>query len=188
MNKSPETEPVAADQSPRGDSPRQRLAGRSRIRRRQRPLGRRREGELRVPPARRENSAPQDIALLDEIAETILPATKTPGAKAAKTGAFMALMVTDCYSPAEQQVFRDGMRKVDEAMKKAHGISFMAATPAQRLAVLTDARPGAEARDGRTRSGGSQAQGARAVARCAGGGGGRNGGSGDRRALHITFA
>ena len=37
----------------------------------------------------------QDIALLDEIAETILPQTKTPGAKAAKTGAFMALMVTD---------------------------------------------------------------------------------------------
>ncbi len=40
----------------------------------------------------------EDIAFLDEIAETILPATKTPGAKAAKTGAFMALMVTDSYS------------------------------------------------------------------------------------------
>ena len=38
------------------------------------------------------------IALLDEIAETILPATRTPGAKAAKTGAFMALMVTDSFS------------------------------------------------------------------------------------------
>jgi hypothetical protein len=79
----------------------------------------------------------QDIAYLDEIAETILPATKTPGAKAAKTGAFMALMVTDCYSPAEQKVFLDGMRKVDEAMRKANNVSFMAATPAQRLAVLT---------------------------------------------------
>ena len=41
----------------------------------------------------------QDIAFLDEIAETILPETKTPGAKAAKTGAFMALMVTDSYWP-----------------------------------------------------------------------------------------
>ena len=78
-----------------------------------------------------------DIAFLDEIAETILPATKTPGAKAAKTGAFMALMVTDCYSPAEQRVFHDGMRKVDEEMQKANGMPFMAATPAQRLAVLT---------------------------------------------------
>lgn len=79
----------------------------------------------------------EDIAFLDEIAETILPATKTPGAKAANTGAFMARMVTDSYWPAEQKVFRDGMRKVDEAMKKAHKVSFMQATPAQRLAVLT---------------------------------------------------
>jgi len=79
----------------------------------------------------------QDIAFLDEIAETILPATKTPGAKAAKTGAFMALMVTDCYGPGEQKVFRDGMRQVDEAMQKAHSVSFMAATPEQRLAILT---------------------------------------------------
>jgi hypothetical protein len=79
-----------------------------------------------------------DIAFLDEIAETILPETKTPGAKAAKTGAFMALMVTDCYWPAQQKIFRDGMGKVDAAMKKAHRVSFMQATPAQRIAVLTD--------------------------------------------------
>src|ERR1700733_5636101 len=83
------------------------------------------------------NFSAQDVAYLDEIAETILPATKTPGAKAAKTGAFMALMVTDCYSPAEQKVFRDGMRKVDEAMRNTNNVSFMTATPAQRLAVLT---------------------------------------------------
>ncbi len=52
---------------------------------------------------------PADIAYLDEIAETILPETKTPGAKAAQTGAFMALMVTDTYKPEDQKVFRDGM-------------------------------------------------------------------------------
>src|SRR5678815_4446414 len=60
----------------------------------------------------------QDVAYLDEIAETILPATKTPGAKAAKTGAFMALMVTDSYSPDDRKIFRDGMLKLDEASKK----------------------------------------------------------------------
>jgi Gluconate 2-dehydrogenase subunit 3 len=77
-----------------------------------------------------------DIAFLDEIAETILPATKTPGAKAAKTGAFMARMVTDCYTPTEQKVFRDGLRSIDQAAKSAHGVSFMDATPPQRLALL----------------------------------------------------
>ena len=71
----------------------------------------------------------QDIALLDEVAETILPETTTPGAKAAHVGAFMALMVTDTYEEQNQTIFRDGMRKLSAA-------SFMAATPAQRLAVL----------------------------------------------------
>jgi len=77
-----------------------------------------------------------DIALLDEIAETILPETSTPGAKAARTGAFMALMVTDVYTERNQQVFRDGMAKLDEACRAAHSTSFMQATPAQRLTLL----------------------------------------------------
>ena len=77
-----------------------------------------------------------DIAFLDEIADTILPETKTPGAKAAKTGAFMALMVTDSYRPDEQKVFREGLRRVDDATRKTQAVSFMEATPAQRLAVL----------------------------------------------------
>ena len=71
----------------------------------------------------------QDIALLDEVADTILPETKTPGAKAAHTGAFMALMVTDTYDERQQGVFRDGMQKLNDA-------AFLAATPAQRLAKL----------------------------------------------------
>lgn len=79
----------------------------------------------------------EDIAYLDEIAETILPATKTPGAKAAKTGAFMALMVTDSYDATQQKIFRDGMGTIDAVSKKANNLGFMAATPAQRLAVLT---------------------------------------------------
>ena len=71
----------------------------------------------------------QDVALLDEVAETILPETKTPGAKAAHVGAFMALMVTDTYEDREQQIFRAGMRQLQQA-------AFMAAKPAERLALL----------------------------------------------------
>ena len=77
-----------------------------------------------------------DVAVLDEIAETILPETSTPGAKAAKTGAFMALMVTEAYDARQQQVFRAGLSKVDEACRTAHGVPFMQATPAQRLSVV----------------------------------------------------
>ena len=81
---------------------------------------------------------PEQVALLDEIADTILPTTaRSPGAKAAATGAFMALMVTDTYRAREQQIFRDGLAKVDAATKQAHNVGFLQATPAQRLAVLT---------------------------------------------------
>ena len=77
-----------------------------------------------------------DVALLDEIAETILPETSTPGAKAAKTGAFMAVMVTDVYTDRNVQVFRDGMRTLEEACQAATGKGFMQATPAERLTLL----------------------------------------------------
>jgi hypothetical protein len=79
-----------------------------------------------------------DIAYLDEIADTILPTTSTPGAKAAKTGAFMALMVTDTYHADDEKTFRDGMKKLDDLSKSKNGASFMKATPAQRLALLQE--------------------------------------------------
>ncbi len=85
-----------------------------------------------------EKFSAEDIAYLDEIADTILPTTaKSPGAKAAKTGAFMALMVTDSYGPDEQKRFRDGMKTLDDASKKANKVGFMQATPEQRTALLT---------------------------------------------------
>jgi hypothetical protein len=77
-----------------------------------------------------------DVALLDEIADTILPETSTPGAKAANTGAFMALMVTDVYSDRDQQVFRDGLRQLDAACRAATGGGFMQAAAAKRLELL----------------------------------------------------
>lgn len=77
-----------------------------------------------------------EIAFLDEIADTILPTTSTPGAKAAQTGAFMALMVTDSYDEDDQKIFRAGMRTIDEESRKMHDVGFMEATAEQRLALL----------------------------------------------------
>jgi hypothetical protein len=79
---------------------------------------------------------PDDVAFLDEVAETILPETSTPGAKAARTGAFMALMVTDAYDESEQQIFRNGMQQLDEACRQMHGVLFMQARPEQRQLLL----------------------------------------------------
>ena len=68
---------------------------------------------------------PTDISFLNEVAETILPATSTPGAKAAKVGEFMTVIVHDCYEEKDQKIFMDGLKKLDEE-----------STPAQRHDLL----------------------------------------------------
>ncbi|HEX6058555.1 MAG TPA: gluconate 2-dehydrogenase subunit 3 family protein [Gemmatimonadaceae bacterium] len=99
-----------------------------------------------------------DIAFLDEVADTILPETSTPGAKAARTGAFMALMVTDSYDERDRRAFREGMRTLDEESRAANGAGFMEATPAQRLALLERLdREAKEQQDARERARGSEA-------------------------------
>mgnify|MGYP006175875439 CR=1 FL=1 len=50
-----------------------------------------------------------DMSLLNDIAEIIIPTTNTPGAKAAKVGEFMGVIVTDCYDAKDQKVFKDGL-------------------------------------------------------------------------------
>lgn len=74
----------------------------------------------------------QDIALLDEIAETILPHTETPGAKDAKVGQFMAVYVNDCYSLEEQAIFHKGLLLLEDSSHKKYGRGFMALQPAER--------------------------------------------------------
>lgn len=90
------------------------------------------------PSAKEVVFAPTDIAYLDEIAETILPATKTPGAKAAKVGEFMSVMVKDCYEEKDQKIFMEGMDKLNDASKKKNSKSFMESTPQQRHDLLVE--------------------------------------------------
>lgn len=52
----------------------------------------------------------EDQALAEEIADTLLPTTAgSPGAKAAGTGAAMNLILSDCYTPADQRAFIEGL-------------------------------------------------------------------------------
>lgn len=81
--------------------------------------------------------ADADIALLDEIADTILPATSTPGAKAAGVGKFMTVMVNDCYVAGDQQIFHKGMATINDLANKNYKNDFVKITPAQRLEMLT---------------------------------------------------
>ena len=80
----------------------------------------------------------EEVDFLNEVSETILPATKSPGAKAAKVGAFMTVMVNDCYEDKDQKAFYAGIGQLDAACEKMHGSGFFKATPAQRLSLLVN--------------------------------------------------
>ena len=82
------------------------------------------------------NFSNDDIAYFDEISETILPATDTPGAKDAKVGAFWATIVKDCYTESDQKVFLDGMKKLNDASQQKNNKTFMESTPEQRHDLL----------------------------------------------------
>jgi hypothetical protein len=82
--------------------------------------------------------AQNNTDFLNEVADTILPTTSSPGAKAANVGGFMAVMVRDCYTPADQQTFIDGMSKLNDAAGKKFSSKFMDLTPQQRTDLLID--------------------------------------------------
>lgn len=80
-----------------------------------------------------ENFSDDMLALLNEIGETILPATtSSPGAKAGKIGEFMKVIVTDCYSPAEQKTFFEGISTIQKTAKKKYNTPFMKLTVQQK--------------------------------------------------------
>lgn len=80
----------------------------------------------------------KNVAFLDEVAETILPATNTPGAKEAKVGQFMTVIVNDCYDENDQKTFHEGMKKLDDAFAKKYNTSFAEGTPQQRHDFLVE--------------------------------------------------
>ena len=79
-----------------------------------------------------------DIAFLDEVADTILPPTKSPGAKAANVGTFMTVMVNDCYTASDQKIFHEGIKKLNDLSDKKFNKGFVAATPEQRHELLVE--------------------------------------------------
>ncbi len=87
--------------------------------------------------AKEQGFTTDDVAYLNEIADTILPTTATPGAKAANVGQFMTVMVNDCYDEKDQKTFKDGMAKINDESKKDFSKEFMELTPQNRLQVLT---------------------------------------------------
>ncbi|UFH57422.1 gluconate 2-dehydrogenase subunit 3 family protein [Spirosoma sp. KNUC1025] len=75
--------------------------------------------------------------LLAEMAETIIPATDTPGAKALNVHQFIQKMVADCYDQKAQDSLRSGLESLDGFARKAYSKPFREGDVAQRTSLLT---------------------------------------------------
>ena len=82
--------------------------------------------------------APAERALLDEIGDTIIPTTDIPGAKAVGIGAFIAMMVRECYGAPNQAAFKDGLAKIGNSFASRFGGTFLTGSPADRTTLLNE--------------------------------------------------
>lgn len=81
----------------------------------------------------------EDLAFLDEVGETILPATEdSAGAKAAKIGAFMQEILSTSYNDEERKTFMGGIRELNNVSRSHAGRGFMALSPEERYDLLLE--------------------------------------------------
>jgi hypothetical protein len=85
--------------------------------------------------------------LLEELTETIIPATSTPGAKDIYAHLFALKMLDDCYKKEDQQKFVSGMEAFQKRAKKQLDRSFVEATPDQRKTLLRSIETDQESKD-----------------------------------------
>jgi hypothetical protein len=79
----------------------------------------------------------EELALVDELAEMIIPADDhSPGARAAKVAAYIDARLAEAFDAADRTTWRDGLKLIDRLSRQASGRAFLESTAAQRLALL----------------------------------------------------
>ncbi|HYL01224.1 MAG TPA: gluconate 2-dehydrogenase subunit 3 family protein [Steroidobacteraceae bacterium] len=79
-----------------------------------------------------------DVDLLDDVAETILPRTDTPGARDAAVGPFIARYSAACYPPERIALLQAGLRDIDAQMRSLHGTGFRQASRQAQESLLVE--------------------------------------------------
>jgi hypothetical protein len=79
----------------------------------------------------------EELALVDELAEMIIPADDhSPGARAAKVAAYIDGRLAEAFEARERTTWRDGLKLIEQLSRQAGGRPFLQSTAAERLALL----------------------------------------------------
>ena len=91
-----------------------------------------------VKPGEKESSLfnEDQEATIAEIANTIIPDTETPGAKAAGVGPFIVMMINECYPQDIQERFIKGIEDVQKRSVSGYDKPFTAILSSERETLL----------------------------------------------------
>ncbi len=79
----------------------------------------------------------EELALVDELTEMIIPADeKSGGAKAAGVAAYIDGRLAEAFEQAERDTWRNGLARVNALAGEMHGKPFMQCAAAARTAVM----------------------------------------------------
>jgi hypothetical protein len=95
-------------------------------------------GLLAQTPAPAAFFTPDELALVDELSEMIIPTdAHAPGARAARVAAYIDARLAEAWDEQDRVRWREGLNVVNTLSRESAGKAFMQATPEERLAVLT---------------------------------------------------
>ncbi len=79
----------------------------------------------------------EELALVDELAEMIIPADDhSPGARAAKVAAYIDARLAESVEASGRTTWRDGLKRIEQLSRQANGRTFLDSTAAERVALL----------------------------------------------------
>ena len=79
----------------------------------------------------------EELALVDELAEMIIPADEhSPGARAAKVAGNIDVRLAEAFDANDRTTWRDGLKLIEQLSRQASGRPFLESTGAERLALL----------------------------------------------------
>lgn len=79
---------------------------------------------------------PEQEQLVAAVAEVILPATDTPGARDVGVSLFVDRMLADYHTAEAREKFAAGLARLDASAQAQHGKAFVSCTAAQQFALV----------------------------------------------------
>ncbi len=80
----------------------------------------------------------QELALVDELSELIIPADDhSPGARAALVAGYIDFSLSEAFDEGERTRWREGLQRIEQLSQEMHSKLFLESSPAQRIALLT---------------------------------------------------